>query len=145
MRHPPIDTTLYIPDILGILAHALAFDIGYLRHVLTVTFRSLHDYVESGNIGIVGYVCAYAECNFCPVLKVGPELICSVEIEAVGEQQSLGLRIDAETLIVIDHLVAPLIGISAVMTHTREKCRIGQLEITQEAVCRDRVGKCSTV
>ena len=43
------------------------------------------------------------------------------------------------------HLVSPLVRISAILTHSRKKCRIGELKITQEAVCCYGVRKRNTV
>ena len=69
----------------------------------------------------------------------------SVEIQTVREQQGLVFGVDAKSLVVFQYLLAPLNRIAAVVSDTGEKCRKCQLEISQEAVGRDRIGQSCTV
>ena len=64
-----------------------------------------------------------------------------VEIQAVGEQQQLGLGIRTEFFIVLDHLFAPLIGIAAVVADAGEVVDHGPVEVQQEQVGGQRVGE----
>ena len=83
--HTPFDGSSEVADIIIVLAHALAFHVGKLGNVLTVTEGGLHDDVESGDIRVVGDVGSDTESDFCSSLEMSENIVCFFEIQTVGE------------------------------------------------------------
>ena len=110
-----VHRALEVLKVLLIAAHCLAHSVGQLRNRSVVYILELDNDVESLLLGIIGAECSDAEGNFCLVAEVIVELLCAVKIKAVAEQQQLSLGINAVLFVVSDHLLAPLIGIAAVV------------------------------
>ena len=81
MLHSPVDTTLQIIYVIGILAHSLSFAVGDLRNILTVTLGGLHNDVKSGNFGIICNISSDTECNLCSSVKVSIDVMSLFEIK----------------------------------------------------------------
>ena len=92
MLHAPVDAALEVVDVSGVLAHALAFNVGDLGYVLAVAGGGLHDDVQGWNLGVVGDVGSDAESNLGLAVEVSVDLACALEVKAVGEQKGLGAR-----------------------------------------------------
>lgn len=145
MRHAPVDAPLQILNILLIFAHALARGVRNLRDVLTIAESGLHDDVQSRHVGIIGQICADTKSNLCTAIEVCLEVVCLLEVKAVAEQQSFGSRIDSQTFVVVNHLLAPLIRVTAVVTYATEQGCIFQLEVLKEAISGDSISQGDTV
>ena len=145
MLHPPLDTSGEIIHIILIFTHFFSRRIGDFGHIHAVAGGRLHNDVQRLLTGIVGNVGADTESHGDAVFEGLSQLIGAVKIQAVAEQQCFDLRIDPERLIMCDHLLSPGEGISAVMAHTGEQGRIGQLEIFQETIRGNGIGQGNSV
>ena len=140
MVHAPFDTALEIMNIFRILAHSLTFNIRELGNIHSVTACSLHYNIESLNAGVIGNKCTYSESRLNPALEMSVDCSSSLKVKRIGEQQSLGLGIYFQGLIMLNHLLTPLKGISGVMSYTAKQRCISKLEVLKEAVRRNRIG-----
>ena len=124
MRHTPVNTTLQIVDVIGILAHSLALHIGEFGNIHAVAGGGLHDNVQSRCVGVVCDKGSDTECNLCKAVKILLDCGSALEIQTVGEKYRLRLRIDAERLVMCNHFIAPVERRPGIMTHTGEERRI---------------------
>ena len=63
------------------------------------------------------------------------------QVEAVGEHQALGVRVDAQPGVVRERLLAPLDRIARVVAQAVEQLGEVEVEIGQEGVHADHVGQ----
>ena len=117
-----------------IAAHRLADIIGELRDRSAVDILQLDDDIQRGFLCVIRAERTDAERDLRLVTEVVIELLCAVEIKAVTEQQQLGFRVYAVLFVVCNHLLAPCIGVAAVMPDAGEVVDHGAVEIQQE--CR---------
>ena len=82
--------------VVGVLAKALALNVGNLGYVAAVAGSGLHDDVKSGHFGVVSYKSTDTESCLGLALKVSADIGSLLKIKAVAEQQSLGQRIDTK-------------------------------------------------
>ena len=122
--HTPIDTSLQITDIVRILAHSLTIHIRDLRNILSVAQSCLHDNIQCRHTRIISYIGTDTECYLGSSLEMTEDSVRFLEIQAVREKKRLRSRVNAQRLIMRDHLLAPFDRIAGIMPHTREKRRI---------------------
>ena len=143
--HSPLDTAGQIVHISLIPAHSFTFHIGDLGHRPGVAGGGLHYDIQRRCAGIVTDVGADAEGYLGTILVGVEQLVCSIKIQTVAEQQSLGFGVNVQLFIMGNHLVCPAVGIPAVVADAAEEGAESQIEILQEAVSCGGVGQSGAV
>ena len=90
---------------------------------------------------VVGEVGADAEAARRAVGEVAVERERALEVEAVGEDQPLGARVDAQLLVVRERLLAPDERVARVVAQAVEELGEVEVEVGQEGVHADDVGE----
>ena len=101
----------------------------------------LDDDIQRGFLRVIRAERTDAERDLRLVTEVVIELLCAVEIKAVTEQQQLGFRVYAVLFVVCNHLLAPCIGVAAVMPDAGVVVDHRAVEVQQEQIRRDRIGQ----
>ena len=127
------------------MAHALLGVIAELRDRFIVDILQLDDDIQRIDVGIVGAEGTDAEADLCSAFEVVVKLLCAVKVQAIGEQQELGTRIDAVALVVLNDLFAPFIRIAGVMANAVVVVDHRTVEVHKEEVGGDGVGEGGTV
>jgi len=91
---------------------------------------------------VVGEVGAPAKGGLDLVQELAGQLAHQFEVQAVGEDDHLGSRVDPECLVEGDHLEAVVLGVSRVLTGTLPVARHLLREVTEEGVGAEGVGQC---
>ena len=112
-------------NISRILAHAFSFRIRDLCHIHAIACGGFHNNIKGRHFGIIGEVGPDPESNFGTAVKMLLNLVGLLKIQAVAKEQSLGFRINIQIFIMVDHFLAPLDWVSAVVSHTAEECGVG--------------------
>ena len=107
--------------IFGALANAFAGSIRNLCDVHAVAKSGLHHDVQRLFVGIIGYVSTDPERNLGSAVEIILDFCRFLEVQAVAEKERFGFRIDPERFVMLNHLVAPLVRVSAVVSDTAEQ------------------------
>jgi hypothetical protein len=124
-----------------VVAEQLAGAVGQLGDRLVVGVGQLHDDVQRLQPHVVGEVGADAEAARRPVGEVAIEGERLLEVEAVGEDEPLGARIDAQLLVVGERLLAPDVRIAGIVAQAVEELGEVHVEVGEEGVHADDVGE----
>ena len=94
------DRAFEVVKILRVAAHGLFGIVRELSDGSAVDVLQLYNDVQRFFAGVVRAECADAEADLCAILEVIVQPLGAVKIEAVAEQQQLGLRVNAEAFVV---------------------------------------------
>ena len=136
-----LDGALQIGQVAFVVAHRFFRGIGELCHRAAIDVLQLDDDIQRMLAGIVGAEGADAKGYLRPVPEVFIELLRSVKIQAVAEQQLLAARVNAIFFIVRNDLFTPGVGISAVVPDAGIVVDHGPVKVVEEQVRGDGVGQ----